>query len=172
MPRQTLESIAALEPLHAALQRASLRDLVWAVLGGSPAAYRRLHEQWAEAAFDDGRLATVVQAFVQRQLVASMSRRDFAVAGDARMPRLYAHFAAGAEHVPRAALREMQLRLPSPDKVLRAVQRCGAEVLIPADAAMALVLRHDLQVAPPLPELQALLARGGSEPLRGTGGVA
>ena len=69
--------------------------------------------------------------------------------------------------MPRSVLREMLLRLPSPDKVLRAVQRCGAEVLIPADAAMALVLRHDLQVAPPLHELQALLARG-SEPPRGT----
>jgi hypothetical protein len=63
-------------------------------------------------------------------------------------------------------LKEMKLVRPSPDKVLRAVKLRalagsrggGRRVLIPADAATALVLRTGITDTPSLEELKALAA--------------
>ncbi len=86
-------------------------------------------------------------AFVQRKVVEAVVLRDAAIVRDGRLEALYSRFATAAE-VPSSVLREQRIELPSPDKVLRAL-RAGAEpLLIPADATMALVLRHDMRRAP------------------------
>ena len=63
--------------------------------------------------------------------------------------------------IPSSVLETMKLKRPSPDKVLREVQLPASlgrseVMLIPADAAMALVLRFDLKQAPSLEELKEM----------------
>lgn len=159
MPRATLESIAPLQPLLDALRRAGVDDAMWAVLGGCPAAYELLHTRWAKARFAAAAVLPLAHELAQEALALAVARRDRAVAADSRLAALYECFAgeAGSAAVPLAMTREMQLPLPSPEKVLRAVRRGAAVVLLPADAAMALVLRHNMQDAPTLDELALLL---------------
>ena len=47
---------------------------------------------------------------------------------------------------------------PSPNKVLRVVLRDDCAMLVPADAAMALVLRHGFEATPSIEELMKLPA--------------
>ena len=65
------------------------------------------------------------------------------------------------DEVPETLLGEKRLTLPSPCKVLRQVRRDDNEgvVLVPADAYMAFVLRHDLKKPPPIEELKKMVAR-------------
>ena len=158
MPRKTLEGIAELQPLREALQVAGLTDAAWAALGGNPAEYRRLREKWAERDCEVGALAPVLLDFVQRKVAEAVLLRDAAIVKDGRLEALYGRFTAAAE-VPSSVLRELRLELPSPEKVLRALRAGGGDpLLIPANAAMALVLRHDLQRAPrTIDELKCLV---------------
>ena len=96
-----------------------------------------------------------------------MSNKVEAVAANPRIKELFARFKVCAE-VPFSALREMKLLRQSPDKVLRAVQRpstaaglrgSGERILIPADAATALVLRFGLTFTPSTEELKDMVAR-------------
>jgi hypothetical protein len=63
--------------------------------------------------------------------------------------------------VPLSTLTELKLTRPSPDKVLRKAVRGRVTVLVPATAAMAVVLRHKLEKeAPSMDALKAMFPTG------------
>jgi hypothetical protein len=161
MPRATLEALPELAPLLAALRAARLADTVWAVAGGVPALYLQLRAQW-EARGARGDLARVVTDFALGNLKKAVHSVGDAVAVDKSLQTLYDGF-RGAARVPYSALKALQIARPSPDKVLRAVFFVGAggapeDVLVPTDAATALVLRWGLTEVPTMAALAALLA--------------
>ena len=161
MPRSILELVPELASLHVALKTADLADVVWACVGGVPADYRRLDLMWEGGGRKN--LELVVVQFVQDLLNKAMKNRDDYVAANKRLQELYVLFRESSE-VPYSTLRNMDLVRPSPDKVLRVVPMSSSlgsseYVLIPADAAMAVVLCFELKKAPPMEELKALVCR-------------
>jgi hypothetical protein len=167
MPRATLEALPELAPLLASLRAAGMADVVWASVGGVPAAYLKLDGAWA-AAGRGADAAPVATALVEDLLARAVGNVGDAVAADARLPPLFALFGPGGSAAVRySALRDLGVVRASPDKVLRAVSRRdgggggGAErtrrVLVPADAAAALALRFALTEAPAARELAAML---------------
>ena len=160
MQRELLEALPKLQSLHVALKRANLADVVWMCMGGNPADYESLATKWARQPSD---LEQVVALFVQNLIGRANDNVSSAVASNERLQGLYDKFRESSE-VPSAILKEMKLVRPSPDKVLRAVKLRalagsrggGRRVLIPADAATALVLRTGITDTPSLEELKAL----------------
>ena len=160
MQRELLEALPKLQSLHEALKSANLADVVWMCMGGNPADYESLATKWTRQPSD---LEHVVALFVQNLIGRANDNISSAVANNERLQGLYDMFRESSE-VPSATLKEMKLVRPSPDKVLRAVKLRvlagsrggGRRVLIPADAATALVLRTGITDTPSLEELKAL----------------
>jgi len=171
MPRALLEALPELRPLLEGLEAAGLADAVWMVVGGNPADYKGLLGAWQDAARGGEGVERAASAFVQNLIGKAIDNVSCAVAGNVRLQKLYDLFREGAD-VPSDALRSLALVRPSPDKVLRAVRRrtpagtrgSGERILVPADAATAVVLRHALTITPSTAELRALasaFAQGG-----------
>ena len=160
MRRELLEELPELQLLHKALKKANLADVVWMCVGGNPADYMSLLTKWTRQPDD---LEQVVVVFVRTLVGKAMSAVSVSVAADSRKHGLYLHFRECSE-VPESLLEEMSLVRTTPDKVLRAVELRtsandrggGSRILIPADAATALVLRTGITVTPSIDELKAL----------------
>jgi hypothetical protein len=157
MQRELLEELPELQPLHEALKKANLADVVWMCVGGNPADYKSLLTKWNRQ-----RSELVVALFVQNLIGKAMDSVSSAVASNEHLQGLFDKFRESSE-VPSAILKEMKLVRPSPDKVLRVVKRStsggdggGQRILIPADAATAVVLRHAFTIAPSIDKLKAL----------------
>lgn len=153
MERQQIEAMDELQELLAVLRAADLQDLVWEVLGGSPADYLQLKTAWGSARKTN--IEDVVALFVESRLDSAIDRRnscELSVGGN--YASLLQRFQQ-EDAVPKSAFTQ----LPSPDKVLRAVRgKVGSSrLLVPVDATMKLVLRYDLRVIPSLSELKQLL---------------
>ena len=159
MQREMLEELPELQLLHEALKSANLADVVWMCVGGNPADYRNLVTKWTR---QPNKLEQVVSLFVQNLIGTALSAVSGSVAADSRKHNLYLLFRECSE-VPESLLQEMNLVRSSPDKVLRAVRMRsltgsrggGQRILIPADAATALVLRRGISVVPSIEELKA-----------------
>ena len=157
MSRSVLEEMPKLEELHAALKAADLADVVWACVDGVPADYLQLLGQWNDAGGGD--LDVVVGPFVKDLLNKAISNKRSCVIANDRLQELYALFQEQSE-VPDEVREKMKLARPSPDKVLRLkVPESGddSRVLVPADAAMALVLRFAMTKPPPLKKLKEMV---------------
>ena len=160
MSRELLEELPELQLLHAALKKANLADVVWMCVGGNPADYKSLVTKWSRQPND---LEQVAVVFVRNLIGRAMDNVSSAVASNENLQGLYDKYRESSE-VPSAILKDMKLVRPSPDKVLRVVKRHvpaderGGEqrILIPADAATVVVLRHGLTVVPSISELKAL----------------
>lgn len=164
MARSQLEQLLELKPLYEVLKAADLMDVVWACVGGNPADYKALWGKWKEGNCSD--IEPVVAAFVQGLLGKSLDNVCRTVAANKRLQDLYDMFRF-CNQVPSSVLKDLELVCPSPDKVLRAVRQrtpvgsrgSGAPVLIPADAATALVLKFKLEDTPSLEELKTMLRK-------------
>ena len=164
MPRSLLEELPELQPLLEALRESGLADVVWMVVGGNPADYKGLLSKWDASQRED--IAVVASSFVQHLIGKVVNNVDSAIAGDKRQEVLFAQFRECNE-VPSALLKSLGLVRPSPDKVLRALQRhatAGSDghgqcILVPADAATAFVLRSGVSVVPSIAKLKALAGR-------------
>ena len=96
----------------------------------------------------------------------ALSAVSVSVAAVSNKRELYLHFLESSEE-PESLLEKMSLVRSMPDKVLRAVKRRasasssggGMRILIPADAATALVLRTGMKDDPSLEELKALASQ-------------
>ena len=153
MPRELLVGIPEHAALFAELRRARLEDAAWTVLGGVPAHYAALRDKLLSTAPED--TARVVALYLEGELLGAISRHGAMLVAHPAMAPVLELFAA-ADEVPETRLVDMKVANPSPNKVLRAVRRGQATVLVPADAAMSLVLRRRLKTAPSMDELRAL----------------
>jgi hypothetical protein len=161
MRRELLEEIPELQLLLAELKKANLAHTVWMCVGGNPADYKRLLGAWQDDQCND--LEAVVFAFVRSLIIKAMSAVSLSVAADSQMRDLYLRFRE-KNAVPESVLEELKLVRPSPDKVLRAVQprmsagilEGGRRMLIPADAATALVLCTGFTDTPHIDKLKVL----------------
>jgi hypothetical protein len=160
MPRELLEELPELQLLHEALKSANLADVVWMCVGGNPADYRSLAAKWTRKPND---LEQVAVVFVRDLIGRALYNISTAVASNEHLQGLYDKFRESSV-MPSDILKEMKIVRPSPDKVLRVVKlrtpACdpggGMRILIPADAATALVLRTGITDTPSIEELKAM----------------
>ncbi len=171
MARDVLESMPELKGLLDALKEAGMADITWTCVGGNPADYRALLGQWEECACSD--VNPIAARFVRGLLGKAVRHVVDAVAANKRLKELYARFTANSD-----VLDDLQLTRQSPDKILRAVRASAADrrgpesiILVPADAATALVLRFGLRGTPSMEELQGMVKAMG-EPFTGGGAAA
>ena len=149
MPRVLLRSLGEHAALIAMQRKECLEDAVWAVLSGVPALYTALHDEVKAAA--PGGARSQVASFLSYQIMGAIARLRKCDKPTALLPILD-QFRAGAAEVPAELLEGGSL--PSPNKVLREAE--GGAVYVPADAAMALVLRHGWARPPTLEVLLPL----------------
>ena len=166
MPRNTLRSIPEYADLFSTLRKENLEDVAWLVLGGVPAQYEGLrHLLIASNVPADHRRAVIVK-YLRDEISNAIDRRDTMFAAHPAMEAIVELFKVQNE-VPESELFEKGIVQPSPNKVLHHVLRDSVSKLVPTDAAMALVLRHDYKRTPPIEELMKLRAEddgnGGNE---------
>jgi hypothetical protein len=160
MQRELLEQLPDLQLLLAALKKSDLADIVWMCVGGNPADYKNLRNKWICQPDD---IELVVALFVQDLISKALKNINTALTSNERLQALYDKFRENSE-VPSAILKDMKLVRPSPDKVLREVNMrvnpgshgSSRYILIPADAATALVLRTGITEIPSIDELKTL----------------
>ena len=160
MQRELLEQLPDLQLLLEALKKSDLDDIVWMCVGGNPADYKNLRNKWICQPDD---IELVVALFVQGLISKALKNINTALTSNERLQALYDKFRENSE-VPSAILKDMKLVRSSPDKVLRAVMILDSHgshgssklILIPADAATALVLRTGISEIPSIDELKTL----------------
>ena len=151
MRRELLQELPDLQLLHEALKSANLCV---------DADYKSLLTKWTR---QPNELEQVVALFVQNLVGKAIDDVSSAVASSKHLQGLFDKFRESSE-VPSSILKDMEIVRPSPDKVLRIVKLhvsagsrgCGQRILIPADAATALVLRTGITDTPSIEELKAL----------------
>jgi hypothetical protein len=161
MRRELLEEIPELQLLHGALKTASLADVVWMCVGGNPADYIGLLRAWEDQQRQN--IEQVAAHFVQGLIGTAVGNVGSAVAGNAHLGGLFDKFRESS-WVPAPALAEIGPARSARDKVLHSStlrapagsRGAGRRILIPADAATALVLRHGVSTVPSIEELKAL----------------
>ena len=156
MSRDVVMDILLFKELFDKLDKVGAADVVWRLVGGNPAELEKLDSALTGSNVD------VVEAtgkFLGRALAETISRHTNMRAANPEFEAITELFKTQDE-VPKTLLEEKRLTLPSPCKVLRQVKRDDNEVvLVPADAYMAFVLRHDLKKPPPIEELKKMVAR-------------
>jgi hypothetical protein len=105
----------------------------------------------------------VIVKYLRDEISRAIDRRGTMLASHPAMRTILEVF-KNQNEVPTSLLVEKGVVSPSPNKVLRIVLRddCGF-MLVPADAAMALVLRLWLATPPPIDALQKLFTNDGGD---------
>ena len=175
MRRELIEQLPDLQLLLKVLKKSELDDIVWMSVGGNPADYKGLLGAWEEQHRQN--IEKVVALFVQNLIGKALNNVRRALISNEHLKGLFDKYRENSseEEVPSAVLMELKLVRPSPDKVLRAVMirdfpgshGSGREILIPADAATALVLRQGITEVPSIEKLKVFTtASKGSVILR------
>jgi len=141
--------------LFQAMDAVKLRHVALAVVGGVPAAAIRLRAEVLSASNQEEMKVTVYK-FVKDELSKAIKQCEDAVRHQPKMDNIMKEF-IGSALVPYTILRQQGVEPPSPDKILRAVERSGEMFLVPATAATQIVLYHGLTKVPPLDELRSML---------------
>jgi hypothetical protein len=160
MPQTTLCSIPDYAGLLKVLRDESLEDVAWLVLGGVPAHFDEL--RLLMACNEPAAYRRVIVKYLRDEISKAIDRRDTMLAAHLAMKSILDLFKTQNE-VPKSLLTVKGIASPSPNKVLRIVLRGDCMMLVPADAAMALVLRFCLSTTPSIEMLQKLLANDGGD---------
>ena len=146
MTEDVLCSVAEFRPLIEELKERGLFELVWAVMGGVPANYRDMDEEWRYC----GNLEKVVENSVSDALGRAKERISLLGVKNSQMTPIVEMF--GQEQgkkmeIPITCLDERGIERPSKeDNVFRVISRNGTNVLVPVDAATSFVLNHNLSL--------------------------
>ena len=160
MPRNILLSIPEYESLFRVLREEGLEDVTWQVLGGVPAHFDVIVTQLKRN--EPAAYRRVIVNYILDEVGKAIDRRDTMLAAHLAMKSILDLFKTQNE-VPKSLLTVKGIASPSPNKVLRIVLRGDCMMLVPADAAMALVLRFCLSTTPSIEMLQKLLANDGGD---------
>ena len=157
MTRDILHSIPEYASLLSTLRKESLENVAWMVLGGVPSHFNELVAELKDCNEPSNHRRVLVK-YLRNEIIKAISRRDRMLAAHPAMSTILDLFKAPKEALPESLLRKMGVVSPSPNKVLRVVLRDDCAMLVPADAAMALVLRHGFEATPSIEELMKLSA--------------
>ena len=160
MPRNIVLSIPEYESRVHVLRQEGLEDVAWQVLGGVPAHFDQIVTQLKRN--EPAAYCRVIVDYILDEVGKAIDRRDTFLAAHPAMKAILDLYKTQKE-VPKSLLNEKGISSPSPNKVLRVVMRSHVAKFVPADAAVALVLRFCLSTTPSVEELQKLLANDGGD---------
>jgi hypothetical protein len=158
MQRNILLSIPEYKSLLHLMREEGLEDVAWQVLGGVPADYDEIVTQLKSN--EPAAYRRIIIKFLRDEISKAISCRGRMLAAHPVMKEVLNIFKTKSE-IPEELLAEMGIVNPSPNKVLRVVLRDDFFMLVPADAAMALVLRFSLSKTPSFEMLQKILSNDG-----------
>ncbi len=101
----------------------------------------------------------VLVKYVRDEISKAIDRRDTVLTAHPAMKPVFELFKDQQYDERKSELVETGVVSPSLNKVLRVVLRDHCAMLVPADAAMTLVLRHGFKTTPSVEELMKLSAR-------------
>ncbi len=152
MEYTVLASVPELKGLLAVLNGTGNDRVVFAVLGGVPASYFLLLAAWEQAGMptDEAAVTQLVDSTLKGVLAEANSNLIYMRGTHPAFKEVYSRF-KDVDQLPDSILDELGLVQPSPDRVLRQVERPDADgkVLVPATAAMLHVLRYGKGGKPP-----------------------
>ena len=160
MPQNTLRSIPEYHSLFHVLREEGLEDVAWQVLGGVPAHFDQIVTQLKR--YEPAAYRRVIVDYILDEVGKAISRRGRMLNAHPTMKSILDLYKTQNE-IPEELLNEKGISSPSPNKVLRVVLRSHVAKLVPADTAMALVLRFCLRTTPSIEVLQKLLTNDGSD---------
>ncbi|KAI3656723.1 hypothetical protein MP638_003040 [Amoeboaphelidium occidentale] len=155
--RETIQQLEQCKLAFEWMKSTNLENAVWAVLGGVPAKYDRLVNIIKESKLDPSKdLRIVIADFLVEEVAMAIDLIEEAIGSYPDMQKILALLDSELK-MPRNAVLQNKLQCPMSDKVLRKLFRDGENYLVPANEAIALVLRHKLTKAPSLDELLDLI---------------
>jgi hypothetical protein len=155
MPEQVIAGISEYHQLLEELKSNGLYDVVWSVIGGVPAHFKRLNKKWKNNGHKH--IEKIVDDYVGDLLGKSISKVNVTLAKYLHLESILNRFEENS-HVPLTVLREEKTERPSPDKILRTVMRNKEVFLVPIDSSMAFVLQTQLRQTPSLKELKEIVS--------------
>jgi hypothetical protein len=158
MQRNTLLSIPEYKSLLHLMREEGLEDVAWQVLGGVPADYDEIVTQLKSN--EPAAYRRIIIKYLRDEISKAISCRGRMLAAHPVIKEVLNIFKTKSE-IPEELLAEMGIVNPLPNKVLRVVLRDDFFMLVPADAAMALVLRFSLSKTPSFEMLQKILSNDG-----------
>lgn len=163
MSLEVMETVPEFRRIFDLLKELNRFELVWATCGGNPLLMVRLVQTLRSARFTpEGRLTAesacelgaAVDEFALEQVREAIGRQTELVVKHPHLEELLAMFQT-VDIVYEDVVSEKRFVRPDYDYVLSAADACGA--LVPADSAMALVLRHGLAKTPTIEHLHKLV---------------
>ena len=158
MQRNILLSIPEYKSLLHLMREEGLEDVAWQVLGGVPADYDEIVTQLKSN--EPAAYRRIIIKYLRDEISKAISCRGRMLAAHPVIKEVLNIFKTKSE-IPEELLAEMGIVNPLPNKVLRVVLRDDFFMLVPADAAMALVLRFSLSKTPSFEMLQKILSNDG-----------
>ncbi|KAI3653781.1 hypothetical protein MP228_001728 [Amoeboaphelidium protococcarum] len=159
MDRGMVQNLPQLQTMLAHVNRLNLSDVVWSVLGGVPADYEKLDKS-ISIALDTAPASvhSVIGEYLRNQVSQAIDIVKEAKRLTSDMPRILSKMDLNTlliidEELPN------EWKRPTPDKVLRKVEKEGKWVLVPSTNAIGLVLRHQLTEKPTLEKLIELASQ-------------
>jgi hypothetical protein len=138
------------------LYECKLDSVVWNVLGGSPAKYELLLKKVLQSQHQPGfNPREAIGDFLSAQIYEAVKIVNAYRIANPKMDEILSLLGSKSE-IPDSLLVDKQLLRPTPDKVLRLVERNGVPVLIPTTSPINVVLRHNLTIKPSVNELVKL----------------
>ncbi|KAI3640071.1 hypothetical protein MIR68_000949 [Amoeboaphelidium protococcarum] len=159
MGRAMIEKLPQLQTMLAFVTRFNLSDVVWSVLGGIPTKYEEL-DKMISSALDTApaSVQSVIGEYLRNQVSQAIDIVKEAKRLTSDMSRILSKMDLNTlliidEELPN------EWKRPTPDKVLRKVEKEGKWVLVPSTNAIGLVLRHQLTEKPTMEKLIELVTK-------------
>jgi hypothetical protein len=162
MDRAMIEKLPQLQTMLAFVAKFNLSDVVWSVLGGIPTKYEELDKSITRALDTE---ASTVQSAIGEYLCNQVSDAIRVVKeakGVADMSLILSKMDFNKLEIVSQDLPD-EWKRPTPDKVLRKVEKEGKWGLVPSTNTIGLVLRHQLTEEPYLKKLVELVSRQNCE---------
>lgn len=171
--REQLWSIPEFQTLFADLDAVGMKSMVWSVFGGRPVMYVqkiRRHSLTAKRDSDGTFTESEKKVFedkvfraLEDEIMQAIRTVFDDIQGHDQMRKILELLDKQTLAVPREVLISKEIEWPEFGKVLRVVKRDRNDVLIPADPAIGLVIRHNLTRLPTREKLIELTSDGNNE---------
>jgi hypothetical protein len=166
MEREMIERLPQLQPLMNVLKKEDLVNAAWELLGGIPTEWESLFDKVSRAV--PGKEREAVGNFLSNKIMEAITaKQSYLKAYPHMKPVLEA--IAKSSHICISSEEELNLlevvqkNRPSPDKVLSVEEKDGVNVVVPANGAMRIVIKHNLHKKLKLAELLELVAAGNDK---------
>ena len=157
MTKDMIWQLEQFQELFVYVKKASLDNIVFAVLGGNPADYKNLWKNTKTRLQTGQDPRQIIGDYLRDQIYAAANLVRKAKKKTNDMEKIIELFDTDKKFILCNTLDEKKLERPTPDKIFREVEQKGVAVLVPASNAIGIVLQYELKKKPTLDELEEMV---------------